>query len=242
MDAQRAVLLALMPQTMGAAIMDFRDSRVCKNYLVGLCPPELFTNTKFQLPACSQVHDDHLKQSYQEASSRPGGPSFEGPLLYTLEDIVTKNDRIASMEVRKMEESEGPHCMIPRVEVLRVAEVEAIDEEIGAKLKEATALLDAGNSLKAVQLEEEVEALRRKKCLAQARSSRAALPPPPGDRVYHAKMRACSGCGHFLNLVDADDRMADHFQGRGHLGFVVASQWIAKLKEKLRAGPGGGRR
>ena len=224
-----------MPVMLGEkAVSDFRDPRVCANYLCGLCPPELFTNTKFQLPSCTLLHDDNLKQKYEEASSKPGGPCFEVALLHYLEDIVLKNDRAVAFEVRKTEEAEGPSCVIPRVEVQCVPDVEAAEAEVTAKVKEAAAAQESGNSIKATQLEEEAEVLRRKRCIIQARAVRNPPPPPPSGKVFHSKMRMCSGCGHFLNLVDAEDRMADHFQGRGHLGFVIASQWIAKLREKLK--------
>ena len=235
LEVQRAVLAALMPVTLGEkAVSDFRDPRVCSNYLCGLCPPELFVNTKFQLPACSLLHDDNLKQRYEEASSKPGGPNFEMALLHLLEDIVTKNDRAVSFEVRKAEESEGPNIFIPRVEVQRLPEVEAAELEVTAKVKEASIAMENGNSIMSGQLEEEAEVLRRKKCLLQARAVRATPHPPPQGKTYHPKLRVCSGCGHFLNLIDAEDRMADHFQGRGHLGFVISSQWISKIKEKFK--------
>ncbi|CAN0208076.1 unnamed protein product [Ectocarpus sp. 4 AP-2014] len=43
-------------------IDDFKDERVCKAYLCGLCPHDLFSNTKQDLGACDYVHDEELKR------------------------------------------------------------------------------------------------------------------------------------------------------------------------------------
>ena len=40
------------------------DSDICRNFLCGLCPPELFTNTKSALPTCFKVHDDLLQKEF----------------------------------------------------------------------------------------------------------------------------------------------------------------------------------
>ena len=58
MDEQRALLDQLMglnrdgdrPQD---EISDFRDPRVCRNYLAGLCLSDLFSNTKMDMGECT---------------------------------------------------------------------------------------------------------------------------------------------------------------------------------------------
>lgn len=43
-------------------IDDFRDERVCKAFLCGLCPHDLFSNTKQDLGACDYLHDEEFKK------------------------------------------------------------------------------------------------------------------------------------------------------------------------------------
>lgn len=44
------------------------DPKVCRSFLVGSCPHDLFTNTKQDIGPCPKAHNDALKTEYQEAS------------------------------------------------------------------------------------------------------------------------------------------------------------------------------
>lgn len=48
--------------------LDIQDPKVCRSYLVGNCPHDLFTNTKQDFGPCPKVHNEALKTEYQEAS------------------------------------------------------------------------------------------------------------------------------------------------------------------------------
>ena len=43
------------------------DPKVCKSYLAGSCPHDLFTNTKQDLGPCPKVHNEALKAEYEGA-------------------------------------------------------------------------------------------------------------------------------------------------------------------------------
>jgi hypothetical protein len=45
------------------------DPKVCRSYLVGNCPHDLFTNTKNELGPCPKSHNEALKTEYQEADA-----------------------------------------------------------------------------------------------------------------------------------------------------------------------------
>jgi hypothetical protein len=243
LQQQRAVLAELFRQG-ERAISDHGDARVCRFYLAGLCPAELFPNTKFALPPCLKIHDDALRRQYEAALAK-GGPSYDGELLFQLEEIVARMERRTLMDARRAEEDEGGGCVIPRVETELTPEVEAADREVREKERALEGVLASGSILAATALEEALEALRRRKCLAQARACREPPPPPPPGRSTHPRLRICSGCGVHLNLQDADDRTADHFQGRAHLGHVAAATVCARLraaklaKQGLAMGAGG---
>ena len=46
--------------------INWDDKRVCKYFLCGICPHELFTNTKSDLGPCKMIHDDELKEQYNQ--------------------------------------------------------------------------------------------------------------------------------------------------------------------------------
>jgi len=237
LQQQRAVLAELF-RFGERSISDFTDARVCRLYLCGLCPSELFPNTKFALPACTKVHDDTLRQQYESALGK-GGPNYEGLLLEQLEGVCERMERRALMDARRGEEEDCPGSFIPRVETEHTPEIEAAEKEIADKERSHEAAVACGSILGAQALEDELAALRRKKCLLQARACREASVAPPAGRVAHPRLRMCSGCGVQVNLVDADDRTADHFGGRAHLGHVLAAQTVKRLREK-RGAQGGG--
>jgi hypothetical protein len=45
------------------------DPKVCRSYLVGNCPHDLFTNTKNELGPCPKVHNEALKTEYADADA-----------------------------------------------------------------------------------------------------------------------------------------------------------------------------
>lgn len=49
--------------------LSITDPKVCRSYLVGNCPHDLFTNTKNELGPCAKVHNETLKTEYQAASA-----------------------------------------------------------------------------------------------------------------------------------------------------------------------------
>jgi hypothetical protein len=234
LQQQRAVLAELF-RSGERSISDHTDARVCRLYLCGLCPADLFVNTKYFLAPCMKVHDDALRASYEAALAR-GGPSYEAELLFQLEELTQRAERRSAAEARRAEEEEGPACHVPRVETERTPEVEAATREVEAKEREA----EGASAAVSVALEEALEVLRRKKCLEQARACRVPPAALPQGKVPHPRLRVCSGCGGQVNLQDADDRTADHFQGRAHLGHVTAAAWCARLRAARDARKGGG--
>lgn len=96
-DIQRALIGELMGNThvvlpQGEIISDFRDSRICRRYLCGLCPHELFTNTKMDLGPCDKIHNDDLRDKYDE-SVRTGGENFDDLLERSLQHYINQVDR-----------------------------------------------------------------------------------------------------------------------------------------------------
>lgn len=72
LDAQREYLDSLMGinrnnDRQGDAVKDFRDERVCKFFITGMCPHDLFVNTKLDEGPCPKVHSDALKNDFEAA-------------------------------------------------------------------------------------------------------------------------------------------------------------------------------
>lgn len=64
---QRKLLEQLMggSVTSRAAQLSITDPKVCRSYIAGTCPHDLFTNTKQDLGPCPRVHNEALKAEYE---------------------------------------------------------------------------------------------------------------------------------------------------------------------------------
>ena len=52
----------------------------------------------------------------------------------------------------------------------------------------------------------------------------------PRHAAQQQKLRACEVCGAFLSMYDNDRRLADHFGGKLHIGFVTIRDKIKQLE------------
>lgn len=66
----------LLEQLMGgsaatrAAQLSMTDPKVCRSFIAGTCPHDLFTNTKQDLGACPRVHSEALKAEYDALTEK----------------------------------------------------------------------------------------------------------------------------------------------------------------------------
>ena len=79
-----ASVLGIIPQA-----TSFLDPKVCRFFLCGLCPFELFINTKMDFGACPGFHIDKLKLEYQQQSQ----VSYQKEWFLKLKDFVNDCDK-----------------------------------------------------------------------------------------------------------------------------------------------------
>ena len=78
------------------------DDDVCKYYLCGFCPIELFANTKSDMGICSNRHDDKLKSDYR-SSDKYRRMGYEWEFLEFLEELLRGCDRRIERNRRRIE-------------------------------------------------------------------------------------------------------------------------------------------
>lgn len=101
MDEQRRLLDELMGQERNVEeknkrhrVRHFSDPEVCKYYLCGLSPYNLFKNTKSDLGAYDKEYDDDCKEAYQALpQSEKDKYGYEYELMMLLERLVVECDR-----------------------------------------------------------------------------------------------------------------------------------------------------
>lgn len=52
----------------------------------------------------------------------------------------------------------------------------------------------------------------------------------PASSYQQQKLRVCEVCSAYLGIHDNDRRLADHFGGKLHLGFITIREKLEELK------------
>lgn len=109
--------------------------------------------------------------------------------------------------------------------------VHKLSEEIGKKLAKAESLGQAGEVEESMKLMTEIEELRADKIKAE-HEYRSSI---PASSYQQQKLRVCEVCSAYLGIHDNDVRLADHFGGKLHLGFLTIREKLMELEKT--AGP-----
>ncbi|XP_027353559.1 putative RNA-binding protein Luc7-like 1 isoform X2 [Abrus precatorius] len=311
MDAIRKQLDVLMGANRNGDVREvnrkYYDRDVCRLYLVGLCPHELFQLTKMDMGPCPKVHSLQLRKEYEEAKAK-GMDNYDRELEDVIDKLIGECDRKIGRALKRLEDEDAKAAIAISVsEVTQTPEVLELSKEIKEKLKEADQYDLEGKTDLKIRALEVVEELRTKRADKQSmllldafNKDRASLPqplpnPPPlapipvvapdprtqemineklkkaedlGEqgmvdeaqkaleeaealkklparqepvldsskytaadvRITDQKLRVCDICGAFLSVYDSDRRLADHFGGKLHLGYMQIREKLAELQ------------
>ncbi|GMH11410.1 hypothetical protein Nepgr_013251 [Nepenthes gracilis] len=314
MDAIRKQLDVLMGANRNGDVKEvnrkYYDRDICRLFLSGLCPHELFQLTKMDMGPCPKVHSLQLRKEYEEAKAKGGVDNYDRDLEDVIDKLIVECDRKISRALKRLSDEDAKAAIAISVsEVTQVPEVIELSKQIKQKLKEADQFDLEGNTDLKIRVLEEVEELRTKRADKQSmllldafNMDRASLPqplpnPPPlaplpvlapdartqemineklkkaedlGEqglideaqkaleeaealkklaprqepvldsakytaadvRITDQKLRVCDICGAFLSVYDNDRRLADHFGGKLHLGYMQIREKLAELQEE----------
>ncbi|KAJ6763482.1 hypothetical protein OIU79_024097 [Salix purpurea] len=312
MDAMRKQLDVLMGANRNGDVREvnhkYYDRDVCRLYLVGLCPHELFQLTKMDMGPCPKVHSLQLRKNYEEARAK-GVDNYDVELENVIDKLIVECDKKIGRALKRLEDDDAKAAIaISVTEVTQSLEVIELSKQIKEKLKEADQHDLEGKTDFKIQALEEVDKLRSERAEKQSallleafNKDRASLPqpmpnPPPAPpmllptpdprtqemineklkkaedlgeqgmvdeaqkaleeaealkklparqeptldsskysaadvRVTDQKLRVCDICGAFLSVYDSDRRLADHFGGKLHLGYMQIREKLAELQE-----------
>ncbi|XP_051970473.1 putative RNA-binding protein Luc7-like 1 isoform X1 [Xyrauchen texanus] len=233
MSAQ-AQMRALLDQLMGTSRdgdesrqrVKFTDDRVCKSHLLNCCPHDILSGTRMDLGECSKIHDLALRADY-EIASKERDLFFELDAVDHLESFIADCDRRTELAKKRLAETQEEIS----AEVAQKAEkVHELNEEIGKLLAKAEQLGAEGNVDEAQKILQEVEKVRIKKKDAEEEYRNSM----PASSFQQQKLRVCEVCSAYLGLHDNDRRLADHFGGKLHLGFIQIREKLEQLKKTVQ--------
>ncbi|KAL0984297.1 hypothetical protein UPYG_G00139610 [Umbra pygmaea] len=232
MSAQ-AQMRALLDQLMGTARdgdetrqrVKFTDDRVCKSHLLNCCPHDILSGTRMDLGECTKTHDLALRADY-EIACKERDLFFELDAVDHLESFIADCDRRTELAKKRLVETQDEIS----AEVAAKAEtVHELNEEIGKLLAKAEQLGAEGNVEEAQKILQEVEKVRSKKRDAEEEYRNSM----PASSFQQQKLRVCEVCSAYLGLHDNDRRLADHFGGKLHLGFIQIREKLEALKKTV---------
>ncbi|KAG6752095.1 hypothetical protein POTOM_044314 [Populus tomentosa] len=141
MDAMRKQLDVLMGANRNGDVREvnrkYYDRDVCRLYLVGLCPHELFQLTKMDMGPCPKVHSLQLRKDYEEARAK-GVDSYDVELENVIDKLIVECDKKIGRALKRLEDEDAKAAIaISVTEVTQTPEVIELSKKIKEKLKEA---------------------------------------------------------------------------------------------------------
>merc|ERR1712227_653474 len=111
----------------------------------------------------------------------------------------------------------------------KAEKVHELAEMIGKKLAQAEQAGAEGKVEESMKFMEEVEQTRKKKADAEQEYRNSM----PASSYQQQKLRVCEVCSAYLGIHDNDRRLADHFGGKLHLGFIKIRENLAELEKTM---------
>lgn len=200
----------------------FSDPKVCKSFLLGCCPHEILSSTRMDLGECPKIHDVALRADYEQASKNRDY-YYDIDAMEHLQSFIGDCDRRTELAKQRLAETQEE---LSAEVAVKANHVHQLAEEIGKKLARAEQLGEEGQVEESWKLMGEIDELRKKKAEAEDvyRNSM------PASSYQQQKLRVCEVCSAYLGIHDNDRRLADHFGGKLHLGFIKIREKLAELE------------
>jgi len=228
---------AMLDQLMGTArngetvSTKYNDPKVCKSFLLACCPHDILAATvrsrhqcvqRMDMGECPRIHDLALRADY-EAAQKTKDLFYDIDAFEHLSSFVAECDRKTDQAKKKLAETQ--EALSDEV-TAKANLVHDLAENIGKKLAAAEQKGADGEVEESIKLMEEVEELRKNKAEAE-QDYRNAM---PASSYQQQKLRVCEVCSAYLGIHDNDRRLADHFGGKLHLGFIEIREKLAGLQ------------
>ncbi|GIY53094.1 putative RNA-binding protein Luc7-like 1 [Caerostris darwini] len=203
--------------------LHYTSSRVCKNFLLNCCPYDILTSTRGDMGQCKKIHDVALRADY-ENSSKKNEYAFQKEALQHLKNFVSESERRIQFSKVRLAETQQ---ILSSEESARLQKIRQIEEKIN-KEKILAEELGASNDVDGyLKLTEKIEALKEEKKIAEDEHRNST----PASISQQQKLRVCEVCNSYLGVYDNDKRLADHFNGKLHLGFITIREKLKELEE-----------
>lgn len=204
---------------------------VCRSYLAGTCPHDLFTNTKQDIGICPKFHPENLKLEYDalsKAEKEKLGLDYD--YMRDMQKYIDDCNRRIDSAQRRLEKTPDE---IRRTNAL-LKTISDLTKTISTGLLEIQVLGEIGSVNLAAN--EFFKVRTAKLAIEQAEHDLKSLSDTSGPSG-HQKLQVCDVCGAYLSRLDNDRRLADHFYGKMHLGYAQMRKTYDRLAQEMKGRP-----
>ncbi|CAH2306836.1 RNA-binding Luc7-like 1 isoform X3 [Pelobates cultripes] len=177
------------------------------------------------LGECTKIHDLALRADY-EIASKERELFFELDAMDHLESFIAECDRRTELAKKRLAETQEE---ISAEVAAKAEKVHELNEEIGKLLAKAEQLGAEGNVDESQRILMEMEKVKARKREAEEEYRNSM----PASSFQQQKLRVCEVCSAYLGLHDNDRRLADHFGGKLHLGFILIREKLEQLRRTV---------
>ncbi|KAM4598632.1 luc7-like protein 3 isoform 2-T2 [Polymixia lowei] len=198
---------------------------VCRYYLCGFCPAELFTNTRSDLGPCEKIHDENLRKTY-EKSSRYMKEGYERDFLRYLQSLLAEVERrIRRGHARLALSRAQQNTVAPGPSGKNEEKVQVLTEKIEDLVVQIEELGSEGRVEEAQGMMKLVEQLKEERELLSSTPSTI-----ESFAAQEKQMEVCAVCGAFLIVGDPQSQVDDHLMGKQHMGYAKIKSTMEELK------------
>ncbi|KAF3617082.1 putative biotin carboxyl carrier protein of acetyl-CoA carboxylase, chloroplastic-like [Capsicum annuum] len=266
MDAIRKQLDVLMGANRNGDVTEvdrkYFDREVCRLFLSGLCPHELFQLTmkssmftfylseglefpdyceKMDMGPCPKVHSLQLRKEYEAAKAK-GQDNYDRDLEDLIDRLIVECDRKITRALKRLDEEDAKAAIAISVsEVTLTPEIDELSKQIKEKLKEADVHDLEGKTDLKIRALEEVEELRTKRADKQSmllldafNKDRASLPQPLQTAPQLAPLPASTPDPRIQEMINEKLKKAEDL---GEQGMIDEAQKALEEAEALKKLP-----
>lgn len=212
---------------------DMSSPRVCKAFLVGSCPHDLFAGTKLNIGPCPGLHLEKHKIEYEFRTKKKNEsfPNFEYEYYETLQKYIGEIDSTIATALRRLENTPEERAKIAAV----TKDLDVLDTRIGLMTSEINHLAQANELEMALAQSRKLEEVMKQRATV---AEQARVIAENVGQAAQQKLQVCEVCGAYLSRLDSDRRLADHFIGKIHLGYLQMRSAFEALKKRYDTKPG----
>jgi hypothetical protein len=207
------------------------SGKVCKSFLVGKCPYDMFDNTKENLGKCPKLHIEKYKLIYETAKDNGIKMPRDNYLIdykNELKKFIYDCDQRVAIAEERLDYNEHEKQLLNDL----AKDVENFNESINIIENELEIMkMSNVNMSKIIEHNGLLKKyINERDSIQQRYSSTLERLNVSGQQ----KLQVCKICGAYMMKVDTDKRLVDHYMGKIHLAYVELRNSLEELETKYK--------